>query len=115
MRGVLFFLAVWFTEEWRGLDEDFVLCMLFDYDLYVMSCFQLSGLQKYEEVLMKINEEVTQRLQNVVPTTDIFETCHSPLVLAQQLTHIELVRLSLLCLFKIFLSILTGLITLICT
>jgi len=57
---------------------------------------KLSGLQKYEELLSRINAEVAQRLLNIMPTTDIFEVCSSPLVLAQQLTHIELERLSMI-------------------
>ncbi|CAH1793729.1 unnamed protein product, partial [Owenia fusiformis] len=55
---------------------------------------RLSGLQKYEEVLTKIHAEAQHRLLHVVPTTDLYEVCPSPLVLAQQLTHIELERLS---------------------
>ncbi|XP_013402853.1 ras-GEF domain-containing family member 1B isoform X2 [Lingula anatina] len=55
---------------------------------------KLSSLQKYEEALQKINAEATQRLKHIVPTTDIVQMCPSPLDLAQQLTHIELERLT---------------------
>lgn len=55
---------------------------------------KLSGLQRYEEVLSKLNSEAIKRSQTqVVPTTDVMEVCPSPLKLAQQLTHIELERL----------------------
>lgn len=57
---------------------------------------KLSGLQKYEELLARINAEVAQRLLNIMPNTDIYEVCPSPLILAQQLTHIELERLSMI-------------------
>ncbi|KAK2143412.1 hypothetical protein LSH36_843g00060 [Paralvinella palmiformis] len=57
---------------------------------------KLSGLHKYEELLTRINAEVAQRLLNIMPTTDIYEVCPQPLVLAQQLTHIELERLSMI-------------------
>lgn len=57
---------------------------------------KLSGLQKYEDLLARINTEVAQRLLNIMPTTDIYEVCPAPLVLAQQLTHIELERLSMI-------------------
>ncbi|XP_074648600.1 ras-GEF domain-containing family member 1B-like [Tubulanus polymorphus] len=55
---------------------------------------RLSALQRYEEFLSKIRAECAHRLLNLVPTTDIHDTCSSPLVMAQQLTHIELERLS---------------------
>lgn len=57
---------------------------------------KLSGLQKYEDLLSRINAEAAQRLLNILPTTDIYEVCPSPLVLAQQLTHIELERLGMI-------------------
>ncbi|XP_022315852.2 ras-GEF domain-containing family member 1B-like isoform X2 [Crassostrea virginica] len=56
---------------------------------------RLSELQRYEEELSKWNSEATLRSNTQeVPTTDIIEVCPSPLELAQQLTHIELDRLS---------------------
>ncbi|XP_041362280.1 ras-GEF domain-containing family member 1B-like isoform X2 [Gigantopelta aegis] len=58
---------------------------------------RLSTLHKYEDVLYKLNTEAQQKSQaQVVPTTDIIEVCPNPLVLAQQLTHIELERLSMI-------------------
>ncbi|XP_064637616.1 ras-GEF domain-containing family member 1B-like isoform X3 [Lineus longissimus] len=55
---------------------------------------RLAHLQKYEEMLTKLHSERAQRLINLVPTVDLYGLCSSPLVLAQQLTHIELQRLS---------------------
>ncbi|XP_046352555.1 ras-GEF domain-containing family member 1B-like isoform X1 [Haliotis rufescens] len=58
---------------------------------------RLSRLQKFEDVLAKLSTEAMQKSQTqVVPTTDIMEVCPSPLVLAQQLTHVELERLSMI-------------------
>jgi len=57
---------------------------------------KLAGLHKYEELLTRINQEVAHRLLNIMPTTDIYEVCSSPAVLAQQLTHIEMERLSMI-------------------
>lgn len=56
---------------------------------------KLNELQNYEEELGRWNSEATLRSNTQeVPTTDIMEVCPSPLELAQQLTHIELDRLS---------------------
>lgn len=56
---------------------------------------KLNELQNYEEELARWNSEATLRSNTQeVPTTDIMEVCPSPLELAQQLTHIELDRLS---------------------
>nr|KAG5697197.1 hypothetical protein BaRGS_002206 [Batillaria attramentaria] len=58
---------------------------------------KLSRLDTYENSLSKLSSESLQKSQTqVVPTTDIMEVCPSPLVLAQQLTHIELERLSMI-------------------
>ncbi|XP_052266560.1 ras-GEF domain-containing family member 1B-like isoform X2 [Dreissena polymorpha] len=56
---------------------------------------KLAQLNRYEEVLSKLNAEAIKRSQTqIAPTTDIMEVCPSPLRLAEQLTHIELERLS---------------------
>ncbi|XP_062598894.1 ras-GEF domain-containing family member 1B-like isoform X2 [Saccostrea cucullata] len=56
---------------------------------------KLAELQSYEDDLAKWNSEATSKSQTQeVPTTDITEICPSPVELAQQLTHIELERLS---------------------
>ena len=57
---------------------------------------KLNSLQKYEDLLTRINAEVEQRLLNIMPTTDVQEVCANPLTLAQQLTHVELERLSMI-------------------
>lgn len=57
---------------------------------------KLQALHKYEDLLDKINAEVSNRTNNLMPTTDITETCTSPLLLGHQLTHIELERLSMI-------------------
>jgi len=57
---------------------------------------KLAALQKYEDLLTRISAEVTQRLLNTMPSTDVLEVCSSALVLGQQLTHIELERLSMI-------------------
>ncbi|MBN3301110.1 RGF1B protein, partial [Amia calva] len=60
---------------------------------------KLASLSQYEEVLVKINATVTDRL-TVLKTKpqsiqrDIVTICSDPYTLAQQLTHIELERLS---------------------
>lgn len=57
---------------------------------------KLTTLSQYEEVLVKINATVTDRL-TVLKTKpqsiqrDIVTICNDPYTLAQQLTHIELV------------------------
>ncbi|KAJ8317844.1 hypothetical protein KUTeg_002935 [Tegillarca granosa] len=56
---------------------------------------RLTSLQVYEENLTKWNNEALKKSKSQeVPTTDISEVCPSPLEFAQQLTHIELERLS---------------------
>lgn len=58
---------------------------------------KLTTLSQYEEALAKINSSVTDRL-TVLKTKpqsiqrDILTICNDPFTLAQQLTHIELVR-----------------------
>lgn len=60
---------------------------------------KLAALSQYEEVLAKISSTSTDRL-TVLKTKpqsiqrDIITVCSDPYTLAQQLTHIELVRLS---------------------
>uniref|UniRef100_A0A672P2V1 RasGEF domain family member 1B n=1 Tax=Sinocyclocheilus grahami TaxID=75366 RepID=A0A672P2V1_SINGR len=60
---------------------------------------KLTTLSQYEEALAKINSSVTDRL-TVLKTKpqsiqrDILTICSDPFILAQQLTHIELERLS---------------------
>ncbi|XP_026550379.1 ras-GEF domain-containing family member 1B-like, partial [Notechis scutatus] len=60
---------------------------------------KLASLNQYEEVLAKINATSTDRL-TVLKTKpqaiqrDIITICSDPYMLAQQLTHIELERLS---------------------
>lgn len=57
----------------------------------------LTTLSQYEEALAKINSSVTDRL-TVLKTKpqsiqrDILTICSDPFTLAQQLTHIEMVR-----------------------
>jgi len=55
---------------------------------------RLTALEKYEEFLEKINIEANANLNDTLAVTDVTEVCSSPLVLSQQLTHIELERLS---------------------
>lgn len=60
---------------------------------------RLQALTKYEDLLEKINAEVSNRTNNYLQTvsnTDITETCPDPLILGHQLTHIELERLSMI-------------------
>uniref|UniRef100_A0A0B7A7X4 Ras-GEF domain-containing protein n=2 Tax=Arion vulgaris TaxID=1028688 RepID=A0A0B7A7X4_9EUPU len=58
---------------------------------------KLTNLKSYEENLARIEVEEQQKAQmQVVATIDIMEVCPSPLVLAQQLTHVELERLSMI-------------------
>ncbi|KAK3801999.1 hypothetical protein RRG08_064593 [Elysia crispata] len=58
---------------------------------------KLTNLKSYEENLAKIEAEEQRKLDShVISTTDITEMCPSPLALAQQLTHIELERLSMI-------------------
>lgn len=66
----------------------------------MMQCLirKLAALSQYEEVLAKISSTSTDRL-TVLKTKpqsiqrDIITVCNDPYTLAQQLTHIELVRL----------------------
>ncbi|GAB6026437.1 hypothetical protein CHUAL_012636 [Chamberlinius hualienensis] len=55
---------------------------------------KLNKLEKYEEALSNVNVAAANRLMNIVSVTDITEVCPSPGILAQQLTHIELERIS---------------------
>ncbi|XP_032792504.2 ras-GEF domain-containing family member 1B isoform X1 [Daphnia magna] len=61
---------------------------------------RLTALEKYEEFLEKINTEASAALIDTVNVVsyplncDVTEVCSSPLILSQQLTHIELERLS---------------------
>lgn len=55
---------------------------------------RLTALEKYEEFLQKINAESTINSVEALPATDVTEVCGSASALAQQLTHIELERLS---------------------
>lgn len=63
---------------------------------------KLAALSQYEEVLAKISSTSTDRL-TVIRTKpqsiqrDIITVCSDPYTLAQQLTHIELVRLLSSC------------------
>lgn len=65
---------------------------------------KLAALSQYEEVLAKISSSSTDRL-TVLKTKpqsiqrDIITVCSDPYTLAQQLTHIELVRLPVSLLF----------------
>lgn len=70
----------------------------------MMQCLirKLAALSQYEEVLAKLSSTATDRL-TVLKTKpqsiqrDIMTVCSDPYTLAQQLTHIELVRPYLLC------------------
>lgn len=57
---------------------------------------KLQALHKYEDLLKKINTEVTHRLQSLLSNLDIVDVCPNALRLSQQLTHIELERLSMI-------------------
>ena len=71
----------------------------YNFIIYCCPCLQLAQLNRYEDVLSKLNAEAIKRSQTqIAPTTDIMEVCPSPLRLAEQLTHIELVRLYTLAL-----------------
>ncbi|XP_055343255.1 ras-GEF domain-containing family member 1B-like isoform X2 [Paramacrobiotus metropolitanus] len=54
---------------------------------------RLSALEKYEEHLMEISQEVANRIASSIPTTDIYDLCPNPQHLAHYLTSIELERL----------------------
>ncbi|XP_068085159.1 ras-GEF domain-containing family member 1B [Anabrus simplex] len=56
---------------------------------------RLTTLEKYEEFLQRVNAEAapTNSVENL-SSVDVTELCPSPALLAQQLTHIELERLS---------------------
>lgn len=70
----------------------------------MMQCLirKLAALSQYEEVLAKLSSTATDRL-TVLKTKpqsiqrDIMTVCSDPYTLAQQLTHIELVRHHHLC------------------
>ncbi|XP_071442420.1 ras-GEF domain-containing family member 1B-like [Hetaerina americana] len=55
---------------------------------------RLTALEKYEEFLQKVNAESSALSLDCLSSTDVTELCLSPALLAQQLTHIELERLS---------------------
>ncbi|XP_046391804.1 ras-GEF domain-containing family member 1B-like isoform X2 [Ischnura elegans] len=55
---------------------------------------RLTALEKYEEFLQKVNAESSARSLDCLSSTDVTELCLNPASLAQQLTHIELERLS---------------------
>ncbi|KAL8577352.1 hypothetical protein ACOMHN_044857 [Nucella lapillus] len=58
---------------------------------------RMSKLESYESNLARLASERLQNSQSTTaPTTDIVEVCPSAVVLAQQLTHIELERLSMI-------------------
>ena len=59
---------------------------------------QLATLEKYEDVLARVNTAAAERMHALRANpasfqTNIIDVCPSPYVLAQQLTHIELVRI----------------------
>ena len=58
---------------------------------------QLATLEKYEDVLSRVNAAASERMHSLRTNpaafqTNIIDVCPSAYVLAQQLTHIELVR-----------------------
>nr|XP_018914004.1 PREDICTED: uncharacterized protein LOC109041943 isoform X1 [Bemisia tabaci] len=55
---------------------------------------RLTALEKYEEFLQKINDESSTNSIESLSSTDVIEMCPNAAELAQQLTHIELERLS---------------------
>ncbi|CAG5134047.1 unnamed protein product, partial [Candidula unifasciata] len=58
---------------------------------------KLTNLKSYEENLARIEAGEQQKAQTQdVAATDIMEVCPNPLLLAQQLTHVELERLSVI-------------------
>ena len=57
---------------------------------------QLATLEKYEDVLARVNTAAAERMHALRANpasfqTNIIDVCPSPYTLAQQLTHIELV------------------------
>lgn len=55
---------------------------------------RLTTLEKYEEFLQRVNAESSTNCVENLSSTDVTELCPSPALLAQQLTHVELERLS---------------------
>ncbi|XP_063217119.1 uncharacterized protein LOC134527956 isoform X2 [Bacillus rossius redtenbacheri] len=55
---------------------------------------RLTALEKYEEFLHRINADGTTASFDSLSTMDVTELCPSPALLAQQLTHVELERQS---------------------
>lgn len=53
---------------------------------------KLSVLDKYEHVLGQVNAVAMDRLIDPTTQVNLLSVCEDPQVLAQQLTHIELVR-----------------------
>lgn len=60
---------------------------------------KIASLNKYKEILTKIDSEATQKLESglpIGPQVEISDVCPVPVVLGEQLTHIELERLSMI-------------------
>ena len=53
---------------------------------------KLSILDKYEHILAQVNAVAMERLIDPKTQVNILDVCADPTVMAQQLTHIELVR-----------------------
>ena len=53
---------------------------------------KLSILDKYEHVLAQVNAVAMERLIDPKTQVNILDVCADPTVMAQQLTHIEMVR-----------------------
>ena len=53
---------------------------------------KLSILDKYEHVLAQVNAVAMERLIDPKTQVNILDVCSDPVVMAQQLTHIEMVR-----------------------
>ena len=53
---------------------------------------KLSVLDKYEHILSQVNAVAMERLIDPKTQVNIQSVCDDPAILAQQLTHIELVR-----------------------
>ncbi len=53
---------------------------------------KLSVLDKYEHVLSQVNAVAMDRLIDPTTQVNLLSVCEDPTILAQQLTHIEMVR-----------------------
>lgn len=53
---------------------------------------RLSVLDKYEHILSQVNAVAMERLIDPTTQVNIQQVCDDPALLAQQLTHIEMVR-----------------------